>query len=256
MPDRGQERRCAPRRHLCVAHPRDTAPDRRACGDDPHLLRLGSVLPVSSNLSVLPGDLLHVDSLAARPFGGVVLRRARPRAGGRVCHPAPLHEGAAARRDLPEFRLPLPAAEHHPGRQQLGLLRLAVRRLVSHHDVHALRRLEPEHGLSDRLEHGHRPEARQPVSLQYRQRHDGFGRAEDDQHADVGDVVPACRVEDRRQQLSGQRHLLPAEWSHRNQRPVRHQDHGPDRRPGARERRAARLAGLRDSAQWSIAIAT
>ena len=44
-------------------------------------------------------------------------------------------------------------------------------------------------------------------------------------------------------------HLLPAEWSHRNQRPVRHQDHGPDRRPGARERRAARLAGLRDSAQ-------
>ena len=178
----------------------------------------------------------------------LLLRRARPRAGGRVCHPAPLHDGAAARRDLPEFRLPLPAAEHHPGRQQLGLLRLAVRRLVIHRDVHALRRLEPEHGLSDRLEHGHRPEARQPASLQYRQRHDGFGRAEDDQHADVGDVVPACRVEDRRQQLSGQRHLLPAEWSHRNQRPVRHQDHGPDRRPGARERRAARLAGLRDSA--------
>ena len=33
--------------------------------------------------------------------------------------------------------------------------------------------------------------SRQPVSLQYRQRHDGFGRAVDDQHADVGDVVPA-----------------------------------------------------------------
>ena len=32
------------------------------------------------------------------------------------------------------------------------------------------------------------------------------------------------------------------------QRPARHQDHGPDRRPSARERRAARLAGLRDSA--------
>ena len=132
-----------------------------------------------------------LDSLAARPFGGVVLRRARPGAGGRVCHPASLHDGAAARRDLHEFRLPLPAAEHHPGRQQLGLILIAVRRLVSHRDVHALRRLEPEHGLSDRLEHGLRPCSRQPVSLQYRQRHDGFGRAVDDQHADVGDVVPA-----------------------------------------------------------------
>ena len=87
-----------------------------------------------------------------------------------------------------------------------------------------------------------------PLLCNIGSRHDGFGRAEDDQHADVGDVVPACRVEDRREQLSGQRHLLPAEWSHRNQHPVRHQDHGPDRRPGARERRAARLAGLRDSA--------
>ena len=194
-------------------------------------------------------QLLPVDPLAARPFGGVLLRSDRPRAGGCVRHPASLHDGAAARRDLHEFRLPLPAAEYHPGRQQLAILRFAVRRLVSHRDVHAPRRLEPEHGLSDRLEHGHRPETRQPASLQYRQRHDGFGRAEDDQHADVGDVVPACRVEDRRQQLSGQQHLLPAERSHRNQRPVRHQDHGPDRRPGAREHRAARLAGLRDSAQ-------
>ena len=139
-------------------------------------------------------------------------------------------------------------AEHRQGRQQLAILSHAVRQLVIHYDIHALRRLEPEQGLSNWLEHGLRSEARQPASLQYRQRHDDSGRTEDDQYANVRNVIPACRVEDRRQQLSWQRHLLSAEWSHRNQRPVGHQDHGPDRRSSAREYRAARLTGLRDSA--------
>ena len=185
---------------------------------------------------------------SARHLGGVVLRRDRPRAGGRLCHPAPLHDVPEARRDLSDLRLPLPAAEHHPARQQLGILLRAVRRLVVHRDLHALRRLEPEQGRADRLEHGHQPAPRQSVPLQHRQRHDGVGRPVDDQHAHVGDVVPARRVEDRRQQLSRQRHLLSAERQHRRQRPARHQDHDPDRRSGARERRPARLAGLRDPA--------
>ena len=158
----------------------------------------------SVSISISTTSLL---ALSAAWFFGTRRRLA----GGRVCHTAPLHDGAAARRDLPEFRLPLPAAEHHPGRQQLGFLLHVVRRHVIHHDVHALRRLEHEQGHSDRLEHGLRPDSRQPVSLQYRQRHDDFGLAVDGQHAYVGDVVPACRVEDRRQQLSGQLHLLPAE---------------------------------------------
>lgn len=177
-------------------------------------------------------------------FGGVVLRRAWPRAGGCIYHPAPLHEGAAARCDLPEFRLPLHSAEYHTRRQQLRILLRPVLRFVIRHDVHALRRLEPEHGLSDRLEHGLQRASRYSVSRQYWQRHHGLGRVVDDQHADVDYVVPGCRVEDRRQQLSGQRYLLPTGWSHRKQRHAWHHDHGTDRRAGARERRVARLASV------------
>ena len=98
-----------------------------------------------------------------------------------------------ARRHLSDVRLPLPAAEHHPARQQLAILLRAVRRLVVHHDLHALRRLEPEHGRADRLEHGHQPAPRQSVPVQHRLRHDGLRRPVDDQHAHVGDVVPARR---------------------------------------------------------------
>ncbi len=47
-----------------------------------------------------------------------------------------------------------------------------------------LDRLEPEQGRADRLELRHRPEARQPVPVRHRQRHDGLGRAVDDQRAD------------------------------------------------------------------------
>ena len=61
-------------------------------------------------------------------------------------------------------------------------------------------------------------------------------------------VVPARRVEDRRAKLSRQRHPLSAERQDRRERPARHQDHDPDRRTGARERRPARIAGVRDSA--------
>ena len=57
-----------------------------------------------------------------------------------------------------------------------------------------------------------------------------------------------AEVEDRRQQLSRQRHLLSAERQDRRERPARHQDHDPDRRSGARECRPARFAGLRNPA--------
>ena len=53
--------------------------------------------------------LLPVDSLAARPFGGVASSARSASGWRRVCHPASLHDGAPARRDLHEFRLPLPA---------------------------------------------------------------------------------------------------------------------------------------------------
>ena len=42
--------------------------------------------------------------------------------------PAPVHAVPEARRDLSDLRLPLPAAEHHPARQQLAVLLRAVRR--------------------------------------------------------------------------------------------------------------------------------
>ena len=50
------------------------------------------------------------------------------------------------------------------------------------------------------------------------------------------------------QQLPRQRHLLSAERQHRRERAARHQDHDPDRRRGARERRPARLARIRNPA--------
>ena len=50
------------------------------------------------------------------------------------------------------------------------------------------------------------------------------------------------------QQLSRQRHLLSAERQDRRERAARHQDHDPDRRAGARERRPARLARIRNPA--------
>ena len=119
---------------------------------------------------------------------------------------------------------------------------------IVHRDLHALGRLEPEQGRADRLEHGHQPAPRQSVPVQHRLRHDGLGRPVDDQHAHVGDVVPARRGEDRREQLPRQRHLLSAERQDRRERAARHQDHDPDRRPGARERRPARLARIRNPA--------
>ena len=78
--------------------------------------------------------------------------------------------------------------------------------------VHYMRsaRLEPEHGRADRLELRHQPAARQPVPLRHRQRHDGLGRAVDDQHAPVELIVPAGQDPHRRPQLPRQQHPLSA----------------------------------------------
>ena len=135
----------------------------------------------------------RVDAVAGRRFRSGVFRRTDARAGGDLRHPAPVHGVPEARRDVPGVRLPPSAAEHHPARQQLGILLCSVRRQLVHRELHALRRLESEQGRADRLEHGHQPASRQPVPLQHRQRYDGFRRPVDDQHAHVGDVVPARR---------------------------------------------------------------
>ena len=239
LPDREHGERLVPHRLLFLDRARGAVPCRHP-GADPRLLCLGSVFGRDRRRL----EPRRFDAVAARHFGGRVLRcdDAWPRRGLR--HPAPLHDVPEARRDLSDLRLPLPAAEHHPARQQFPILLRAVRGQLVHRELHALRRLDPEQGRADRLEHGHQPAARQSVPLQHRQRHDGVRRPVDDQHAHVGDVVPARRVEDRRQQLSRQRHLLSAERQDRRERPARHQDHDPDRWSGARERRPARLAGV------------
>ena len=51
-----------------------------------------------------------------------------------------------------------------------------------------------------------------------------------------------------RAQLRRQQHRLPGRRPGRGERPAGHQGHGPDGRPGAGERRPARLAVLRDPA--------
>ena len=48
-----------------------------------------------------------------------------------------------------------------------------------------------------------------PLLCNISKRHDDSGRTEDDQYANVRHVIPACRVEDRRQQLSGKRISYP-----------------------------------------------
>ena len=53
---------------------------------------------------------------------------------------------------------------------------------------------------------------------------------------------------DRRSQLPRQQHPLSAGWPHRRELSPRHQGDDPDRRAGARERRAAGIALFRDSA--------
>ena len=133
--------------------------------------------------------------------------------------------------------------------QQFADLQSAVRRQLLHRPLHEADRLEPEQGRADRLEFRHQPEARQSVPVRHRQRHDGVGRAVDDQRPDVELVVQAQQGEDRRPQLSRQQHPLSARRQDRHELPARHQGDDPDRRAGARERRPAGLALLRDPAR-------
>ena len=75
--------------------------------------------------------------------------------------------------------------------QQFALLQSAVRRQLHHRALHAVPRLESEHGRADRLEFRHQPAARQPVPLRDWQPNDGLGRAVHDQHPPVELIVPA-----------------------------------------------------------------
>ena len=66
---------------------------------------------------------------------------------------------------------------------------------------------------------------------------------------DVEHVVHAPHSEDRRPQLPWQQHQLPGRRQGRRELSPGHQGHDPDRRPGARERRAPGFALFRDSAR-------
>ena len=61
-------------------------------------------------------------------------------------------------------------------------------------------------------------------------------------------LVPRHARRHRQAELPRQQHRLPGRRPHRRQLPARHQGHGPDRRPGPRRGRAARLAALRNPA--------
>ena len=127
----------------------------------------------------------------------------------------------------------------HAVRRQL------VHRLLSQVD----RRLSPEQHRADRREFRPRPAPRQPVPVRHRLRHDGVGRADDDQRPPFQRRVQAQQGQDRRPQLPRQQHPLSGRRQGRRELPARHQGHDPDRRADAGERRAPGLAELRNSAR-------
>ena len=98
-------------------------------------------------------------------FGAIVLGLAAVYAIPRLCMRF-LTPGVT----YPVYRLPSPDAARHLGRQQFSVLLHPVRRLLGDRELHALRRLDPEHREADRLEHGHQPAPRQSVPVQHRQR--------------------------------------------------------------------------------------
>ena len=107
---------------------------------------------------------------------------------------------------------------------------------------------QPKHGLSDRLEYGHRAGARQPASLQYRRRHDDSGRTNmiNMQMSATSFRLAESKIGDNNFLGNGIPYPPngpPEPTSCWAPRP------SSDRRPGAREHRAARLTGLRDSTQ-------
>ena len=213
----------ASRRPICVVLPRYTARDPHACcvdlflssrdvyspatGKSPQRLqRAFRLLPLSSSTLLAPSAVcygaLSASWLAAR---------------GRVCNPAYLcMECCRPGVTYTRFRFHLLAPAGPCGASATHFFSLfGDASFIT--NVHALRRLEPEQGHSER----HTSQiSRQPISLDLGSfGTNGFGLAEDDQYADVSLVIPACRVEIRQQQLSGQL-PLPA-WSHRKQRPAR-----------------------------------
>ena len=87
-----------------------------------------------------------------------------------------------------------------------------------------------------------------PAYCKIGNRHHGFGWPDDDERPDVDLVLQGLEDGDRRQQLSGQRHLLPVRQQDRRQLPAWHQGHAADRWSGARECGPPGFARLRDPA--------
>ena len=187
---------------------------------------------------LLPGraDLVH----------GAVRRRHRDRGRHRADHPAcpaPVHH---TRPHLPAVRPAPLGAPRHPAAHQRQVLPRAHRRQLLRHPLPARPGLPAARRRTDRLELRRGSGTRDPVPDRDRTRHDGRRRRDLHRRRLLLHIVPRDTAIDRAPQLPRKRGRLPRGRPDRRELHDRHQGHGAAGRPGPGQRRAARLAMLRD----------
>ena len=176
-------------------------------------------------------------------FFGAVLARPRPR-GHDAEGPPP--RARRAGQGLSAVRFPLLDLPDHRAHDQRAVLHEPLRRQLLHHELPAGTGVQAVPVRADRVELRRRAEARDAVPGVGRHRYDHLRRH----------LVPECRLLEhvlphppglgRCGQFLRERDHLSVRRQGWRQLPGRDEDDDPGRRSGPRERRAARLAVLRD----------